>query len=523
MSSQNGCDSNPCDQPRTAYDAADVRGNRAGWQPHLYSPNDAMSVNYSLVLSRSRDAFRNNSWIRKSVRTLLSSEVGDGIRAKNMCEDVDYRNRWQDLWDEWTEFCDISGVSGLDQIVDMCVSDRIVAGGAFIRYVRSRYRRGSKVVPLSLQTLSVEQVPLHSLMPNRAGNKTLCGLEFTPSGRLWGYHVYLEHPGEFSAYSGSAWVKKMQTVFIPVRDMTQHYMPQRVGMVRESPSLATALDRARSSEDYDRCELDRKKIKSMITGTLEREEYTEKNYQFDPISGAPMNPDVAVPQVVMRSGMMLSLLPGEKANMFNADNTADGFDDYVRYQNLALTASIGVPYELGTGDFSQINDRVVRTILDDMRRDINKTLRLYTIPQVVRRTSLEFSDILQLTGILSRPDYFTNRAKYHNIVYTPQPFPYVHPTQDRQGVRMDLDMGLTNRTRECQKRRIDRAVLDSETEEEMQDEESKGLKYDFRFTEFEKIKDEEEEGEDKDPSGDDEDDDDDDDSGSGKKKEDEDE
>ena len=58
------------------------------------------------------------------------------------------------------------------------------------------------------------------------------------------------------------------------------------------------------------------------------------------------------------------------------------YADYMRQQLLAIAADHGVPYEIMTGDWGELNDRVYRAAMESFKREIEAVQDLYMVDQV---------------------------------------------------------------------------------------------------------------------------------------------
>ena len=66
----------------------------------------------------------------------------------------------------------------------------------------------------------------------------------------------------------------------------------------------------------------------------------------------------ALPGAKIESGTFLTLLAGEKVNLFQTDDAGRGYHDYQKWQLLAVAAATNTPYQLISGDFER-NQRQV--------------------------------------------------------------------------------------------------------------------------------------------------------------------
>jgi hypothetical protein len=75
------------------------------WTPGSPGPN-AILQDLDLVRSRSRDATRNNGWIKKGINSWVSIEIGTGITPSSFAPDEAFRKAADELWPEWVDVAD---------------------------------------------------------------------------------------------------------------------------------------------------------------------------------------------------------------------------------------------------------------------------------------------------------------------------------------------------------------------------------------------------------------------------------
>jgi hypothetical protein len=118
---------------RNRYDAG-AMGRRLGlWTPGSPGPNAAILQDLDLVRSRSRDATRNNGWIKKGINSWVSNEIGTGITPRSLAPDETFRERIGELWDEWTEVADADNVLDFYGLQALASRTRVEGGEIFIR------------------------------------------------------------------------------------------------------------------------------------------------------------------------------------------------------------------------------------------------------------------------------------------------------------------------------------------------------------------------------------------------------
>jgi lambda family phage portal protein len=445
-----------------AYRAAAKRGTFSNWLPTNAGPSTVIEADSQLISARARDSYRNSGFIKKIIHTLATSEVGDGIKTHSTAKSKRYRKEIMRLWDQWIFECDADGVLTYDGLVNLSVVSRYMVGGMFMRMIPVSKSNGL-IVPLVLKCMEIDQVPIEMSKEISRG-RIVQGIEFNRSGRKVAVHAFKNHPSDHINIAGIT--ADVRTARIPIEDMIHHYEPIRAGQVREIPWIVEAIEVSKRIDQYTHSELTRKHIKSMITGFITREQFTEDDMLFDPFTGKDLESGFVPGNIKMNPGMLGTLNPGEKIVLTDADAQADGYDQYMRFHVQQMASAVYVPYELVSGDYSQINDRLVRSILDDYRRFINARQQLVTIPQICKRIWEKFNDVAVISGAISAPGYFDNRADFTSASYVVQRTPYHHPVQDRQGIRLDMQMGLTTQEIELQKLRRDPDAINAKLDEE---------------------------------------------------------
>src|SRR6185436_7302919 len=94
-------------------------------------------------------------------------------------------------------------------------------------------------------------------LPN--GNRVRWGIEFNAIGKREAYYLYREHPGERPVFFNAGELAR-----VPAESVLHLYRPLRPGQHRGQPWLTPVLLALFELEKYDRAELVRKAIASMV-------------------------------------------------------------------------------------------------------------------------------------------------------------------------------------------------------------------------------------------------------------------
>lgn len=424
----------------SAYESAGTGRRAANWSAPASGPNRTLSYTLGTLRNRARAADRNNPWLWQAIDRLVSNEVGVGVLLRARAPDPTFRAAAQALWDRSKRELDPEGLLDFGGLQTQAVRARRVSGEVFIRR-RPRNLRSSLAVPLQIQILEPEFVPLghHRDLPN--GHRIRDGIEFDARGQRVAYWLYPDHPQDDTARGFGALIR------VRASDIIHHYCPLRPGQRRGEPNAVRSLLPAHTFDSYEDAELVRKQTRSPFTGAITRETYTDQDFRFDPFTGAPIVTGDTMPQVDVEPGTFLGLAPGEKMDLFNADDNGAGLGEYSRQVLLKISAGFGIPYELVSGDWKNVNDRLVRAVLNEFHRSIEAAQDHLLIHQLCLGVWAWWMDAAVFAGQLRAPgeDYASNRHLYQTVQARPHGWKYVNPLQDVQAKIAAIDARLTSR------------------------------------------------------------------------------
>lgn len=424
-----------------AYDAASVGRRLRMWRTAGFGPKAVVANNATTLRNRARSAVRNDPWAGTAADRLVANMVGTGIQAKSRNGTDVQKAQIKALWDLQCAVMDADGV--LDFYGQQALVAREWAGEVGECFARIRRRRLSDglPVPLQVQLIEAEQVPITWTTTARNGNRVEQGIEFDALGRRVAYWMYREHPGD-----NSLLVNGSELVRVPADEIIHVFEPLRAGQIRGVPYAASALPRMYHLDTFSDNVLDRMKIANLFTAFLQTK-------GGEPDAPTPvvseLQTDVSTEGVALgglEPGTTVELPPGVEAKFSDPPDAGENYLDFLRGHLMAIAARFGVPYEVLTGDLKDVSDRALRLILNEFRRLIEMRQWLYLIPQFCQRVRVAFLDAAVLSGALSLPGYDTRRGEYIDTLWVPQGWPYSHPVQDVDADIKAIDRGLTSRS-----------------------------------------------------------------------------
>lgn len=430
-------------------------------------PNQANVAYLPLLRSRVRDMVRNSPIANRAVDVLVSEMIGTGIVPLPIAKG-DVKTALVGIWQAWEDFADYDGRTDIYGLQALAARAWIESGECFVRLIATPHD-GSEVVPLRLQLLEADMVPLANGKAPDTDNEILNGIEFKDGQRV-AYWVHKKHPGDFLlngfASGTTATFSTDNMIRVPAADMLHVFEPTRPGQLRGVPRLAGVLQTIAQLDGFDEATLERQKHAAALTFFIRRPAPVEAG--IDPVTGKEIDPDL-VPESVITPGSAYTLLPGEEIESPDLPELGTEYSHFVKHHDLQIAAGAGVPYELLTGDFSGVNDRVVRVALNTFRRKLQQQQWGVVIHQLCRPIWERLIRVAILNGLTG-----VALAKVR-VKWSPQAWPYINPLQDIQTQERAINAGLVSRTATIVERGDDPDQVDQERAADMKRETDLGI------------------------------------------------
>lgn len=456
-----------------AYSGASEGRRTKAWSPSGSGPNAAISGNLATLRRRSRHLARNDPYGGSAIDKLVSNIVGTGIRPQSQADDPAIASAIDTLWGDWIEEADTAGQLDFYGLQALAVRSMLEGGECFIR-LRARRPADGLSVPLQIQLLESEFVDAAYNHSYGDGRYVRAGIEFDAIGRRRGYWMYGAHPSD--AHFGPT--MDLQRRFVPADEVIHLYRPERPGQIRGVPLLSGAILRLWGLDKFDDATLLRQEIAGLFAGFVTRQPDNDDS-GVNPVTGQEPadTDDDDVPMVGLEPGTMQELQPGEDIRFPTPPGTDNTYPEFMRQQLLAISARVGLPYELLTGDMSHVNDRTLRGILLEFRRRVEQDQQQTVIHQLGRPIRRRWLDLAVLSEALSVPGYRRRRRQVARTRWIPQGWKHIHPLQDVQADREEVRAGFASRTQKVRERGHDAEAIDEENQQDNQRAEDKGLAY----------------------------------------------
>ena len=240
------------------FDAAQAHRRLRGFRASRAHVNTLIATSGDTITARARWLVRNNGYAANAVESFASNVVGDGIKPSSSIADATRKEELQALWLAWTDDADAEGLTDFYGLQRRAAREVFLSGEVFIR-IRPRRAEDGLTVPLQLQMLPAEMLPLEMNRTLPGAGLIRQGIEFDGIGRRIAYHFLRRHPGDVTDPGLAG-----ETVRVPAADVIHVLDPVEAGQLRGVSRFAAAIVKLFTLDLYDDAELERKKIAAMF-------------------------------------------------------------------------------------------------------------------------------------------------------------------------------------------------------------------------------------------------------------------
>jgi len=441
------------------FDATSGQRRLKGFVTSRAHVNALIAASGPEMNARARWLVRNNGYAANAIESWAANTVGDGISPNSTISQASRKDAVQRLWLAWTDDADAEGLTDFYGLQRRAAREVFMTGEVFLRF-RPRRPEDGLVVPLQVQMLPSEMLPLNHNADDGNSNVIRQGIEFDRVGRRVAFHFLRRHPGD-STDPGLAG----ETVRVPAPEVLHIIDPVEAGQLRGVSRFAPAIVKLFLLDQYDDAELDRKKVAAM--------------YAMFVTSPAPDNP-LAPPdeEYEVAPGQVVRLDPGEDVTVSAPADSGSTYEPFQYRTLLQISAALGIPYGYLSNDGAKGNFSNSRLSLIEFRRRVSAWQHSVMVFQMCRPVWARFMDTAVLSGGLKLPGYDRRRAEYLACNWLPTKWDWVDPLKDANAEIAQIEAGLKSRTQAIAERGYDAEQVDAEIARERDREKRLGL--DFR-------------------------------------------
>lgn len=393
-----------------------------GWTTTSASGNTEIGAGLRKLRDNARDLCRNNAFAKKAKREWAKRVVGTGItpRANTGSDALD--KRIMDIWGEFVEQCCSDQRINFYAAQKMIVSSCYETGEVLVR-LWDRSADDELPVPFQIQMLEADYLDTDKTMATDAGY-ILHGVEFDRIGRIRGYWLFGNHPGEILQNSRRG---SYTSKFIPAQYVLHHAEFDRPGDVRAVSRLSAVMAKLRDIDEYADATIVRQKLAACAVGMI-----TQPEGGDGPTMG-PTALDADGKKVEeFRTGQFIYGSPGANIEFFNPPGSGD-FSAYKKTELREIAVGLDIPYVVLDDNLEAVNYSSYRGGLIAFRDAIEEYRWNWLIPQVLNPVWRRFIDKL----------VFTNKipARNYSVEWDPPQFDLLDRAAEAEADRLECQIG----------------------------------------------------------------------------------
>ena len=419
---------------RPVHEAAGSGRRAVAWRPG--NPG-ALATTFATghdLRVKSRDLVRRNAWAGSAVDAFVTNCIGTGIKPQSITTDAAFREAVHALWWDWCAEADADGVTDFYGLQALACRAMLEGGECFVR-LRVRRPEDGLAVPLQIQLLEAEHVPLTFNTTLPSGNLVRGGIEFDRLGRRVAYHLTRVHPGDPAMRP-----RDHDLVRVPADRIAHLFRPLRPGQIRGEPWLARALVKLDELDQYDDAALVKAKVAALFTG------FVVSPDPEDAVMGGDEPDEDGVVEASLEPGTMRRLRPGQDVRFAEPADAGSSYEGFFRNQLRAVATAAGVTYEQLSGDLTQVNYSSIRAGLLEFRRRCETIQHAVVVHQLCRPVWREWMSTAVLAGALEAPGFAADPARYLTAKWIPQGWQWVDPEKEFKAVVLAIRAGLMSRS-----------------------------------------------------------------------------
>jgi lambda family phage portal protein len=445
------------------------------WRPKGGDANADTLLDLPDLRARSRDLERSAPIAAGAVATTTTNVIGDGLQLQaSIDKDVlgltaDQADRYEREQErEWAYYCkraDFTRVQHFDELQELAYRSRKQSGDV-LAVRRFRKDRGD-VYGTKVQLIEADRV----CNPNYAtdSDTIVGGIEVDADGVHVAYHVARKHPGSLRL-AGNSWER------IAARDkdgrlLAVHIFERmRPELTRGVPYLAAVIEHLKQISDYSDAEVTAAVTSGFITMAIE----TPLDDDENPPVGERGDANLADNEVKLGAGAVLSLAPGEKANLLNPSRPNANFGPFMEAFLQQVGVALQLPMELLLMHFTA-SYSASRAALEMAWQTFRKERSRFAW-RFCQEVYGWFMDEAVASGRLHRPGYFADpviREAWLGAEWIGPSRASLNPKMEAEADEIDIRNSVKTREQVCIERtggEVDRKI------EQLQREEKAGAK-----------------------------------------------
>lgn len=442
------------EQKFSSYTGASNDRPRSNWNTSAGSADADLLPELEDLRERSRDLVRNDPHASSIQQAYVDNIVGNGIKPQslvsaeelNITEEqaAEVRKACEYVWQRWVSDADASEHDDFYGLQALIMKQIFTNGEVFV--LPTMVNDDSRPFGLALEIIESDRVESKNNAdnPNQKGSNLRSGIELGKRGEPLAYWIRTSHPGDgiYERNYKRKW-KRYPSKNSNGRLNVLHLMnKRRPGQTRGEPLLSSSLATFRDLSSFLEATLIKERVSACFSMIVTSDDPYQSALQRSDSTrnGRRINS--------LEPGAVEYLAPGENVQFGNPNNTGSTFDPFVERNLRAIGASLGLPIELVTNDFSKTNYSSARAALLESRR-MFKRHQEYLISRLCKPVYEMLIEEAWLRGFIPHVDFDKYRYELTKCRWVPPGWAWVDPLKEAQASAAAVELGVSSLAEEA--------------------------------------------------------------------------
>lgn len=465
----------------TAYDAADIWSpNMAAWRPSLWSADAELNPWRNRIVSRARDAVRNDGWANSGITKILDNVIGAAFRPISKPDYIALRHftgnkafdaKWADefgravdaCWRTWADdvqkHCDAERCLTMPQLFWTSFRHALIDGDALaqILYRPATVRPGGARYATSVQLIDPDR--LSNPMWSFDNADVRGGVQVDKHGAPIGYHIERAHFGNWwSAAESMTWdyIPKETSWGRPI--IVHTFEHDRASQHRGGAGILTpVLQRIKMLVKYDGTELDAAIINAIFAAFV-KSPYDQQMVEEalgegdDDRLGLYQDMrqdwwgDPGRRRIMLGETHLTHLFPGEEIGTVSAARPASNFEPFEAAVLRHVAAGMGVTYEQLTSDWSRTNYSSSRGALNEVWKTLDRRRKGFANGFANPIFAAWLEEVMEVDDLplpAGAPAFEEFRTAFSRCRWIGPGRGWMDPLTEKQGAILGMEAGLS--------------------------------------------------------------------------------
>jgi lambda family phage portal protein len=393
---------------RRTYAAAKTTTSTGGWTAVSQDVNTEIGTSRKQIDARVRQLVRDMPHAARAIDVLCDWTVGSGLTLQSRVTGSDGKldktlnTQIEDAWKWWADEADLSRCLHLYDLQALALRQQVELGESLVLFAQTT--SAGRFLPLALRVVEPDALSDFAAKP-LDGNQVLYGVEYDPrTSRRMAYHF-----NTLDAVTGQ-WSGRPLRIAAP--EVVHTFKTLRPGQLRGVSPFAPAVILADDLDQYLGAEIDAAKLAAKYLAWVSSDDPAAAMAAFGSQQSSLTDRKVQE----LGNATTVFLKNSEKVTVADNNRPGSSFDPFTRFVLKTFSATLGVPYELLSGNYEGLNYTVLRGVRNDFAQQLSAQ-RARFVRGFCQPLQRKFLDWCVLTGRLDLPNYFANPWPYLRSVW----------------------------------------------------------------------------------------------------------